>query len=209
MGSEEVWDLSESALKKVLEGSGFDFRIDPGAGVFYGPKIDFKVNDAMRREWQLGTIQLDFSMPERFDLLYTATSGERLRPVMIHRAMLGSIERFLGVYIEHTAGAFPLWLAPVQVKVVNVNDSHIAFCEDVARRLKERGYRVEPDFRNETIGYKIREGTLEKVPLMIIIGDREIQNSDISVRDRKNGDMGNMSVDSFLELLENRVKERD
>jgi threonyl-tRNA synthetase len=209
IGSDEVWNLSEGALKKVLEDSDHEFRIDPGAGVFYGPKIDFKVYDAMKREWQLGTIQLDFSMPERFDLEYTAKSGERLRPVMIHRAMLGSIERFLGVYLEHTAGDLPLWLAPVQVKVLNVNDSHILYCEQIAAKLEQQGFRIESDFRNETIGYKIREGTLEKVPLMIIIGDREIHNSDISVRDRKKGDMGNMSPESLLKLLEQRIKERN
>jgi threonyl-tRNA synthetase len=208
IGGKEVWDSSESALKKVLEDSGRSFEIDPGAGVFYGPKIDFKVHDAMKREWQLGTIQLDFSMPERFDLEYTARSGERLRPVMIHRAMLGSIERFLGVYIEHTAGAFPLWLAPVQVKILNVNDSHIKHCDDIARALRRRGFRVEADHRSETIGYKIRDATLEKIPYMIIIGDREIQNSRVSVRDRKDGDQGSKSLEDFAALLERRIEEK-
>ncbi|MBU0754629.1 MAG: threonine--tRNA ligase, partial [Planctomycetes bacterium] len=208
IGSDEIWEYSENALKTVLEKSGHPFKIDPGEGVFYGPKIDFKVLDAMKREWQLGTIQLDFSMPNRFDLEYTASSGERLRPVMIHRAMLGSLERFLGLYIEHTAGNFPLWLSPVQVRIIAVNYSHIDYCEDLKSKLTARGFRVESDFRNETIGLKIREATLEKVSFMIIIGDREIQNSSLSVRDRREGDLGGMSLNDLLSLLEKRVAER-
>jgi threonyl-tRNA synthetase len=208
IGSDGIWEYSEAALTKVLEESGHDFRVDPGQGVFCGPKIDFKVHDAMKREWQLGTIQLDFSMPERFDLEYTARSGDRLRPVMIHRAMVGSLERFMGVYIEHTGGAFPLWLTPVQVKIINLNDSQISYCEEVEAKLKARDLRVETDFRNETMGYKIREATLEKVPFLIIIGGREIQNSNISVRDRTEGDMGAMELDSFIALMEERIKEK-
>ncbi|MHC4942653.1 MAG: threonine--tRNA ligase [Planctomycetota bacterium] len=208
IGSDEIWEYSEKALQGVMEKSDHPFQIDPGEGVFYGPKIDFKVYDAMRREWQLGTIQLDFSMPERFDLEYTAQSGNRLRPVMIHRAMLGSIERFLGVYIEHTAGNFPLWLNPVQVRIIAVSDSHIEYCEKIEQELASRKYRVETDFRNETIGHKIREATLEKVSFMIIIGDREIQNSNISLRERREGDLGGMSLEDFFALLDNQMQEK-
>ncbi len=208
IGSDEIWNLSESALESVLDKSGKKYRIDEGAGVFYGPKIDFKVHDAMGREWQLGTIQLDFSMPERFDLHYTDRSGELLRPVMIHRAMVGSLERFLGVYIEHTGGAFPVWIAPVQVRVISVNDSHVEYCEEVAAKLRSGGFRVEPDNRNEKIGYKIREATLEKIPFMIIIGDREIEKSNVSVRERREGELGNMGIDEFSAILDRKVDER-
>lgn len=208
IGSDEVWEFSEQALKTVLESSGHPFQIDPGEGVFYGPKIDFKVYDAMKREWQLGTIQLDFSMPERFNLEYTAHTGDRLRPVMIHRAMLGSIERFLGVFIEHTAGVFPLWIAPIQVRIIAVSDSHIEYCEKIEQHLKAQDFRVETDFRNETIGHKIREATLEKIRFMIIIGDREIENSNISVRERKQGDMGSMNLGAFSALLKEQLEER-
>jgi len=208
IGSDEIWNFSEAALQKVLEDSGHKFEIDPGQGVFYGPKIDFKVQDAMKREWQLGTIQLDFSMPERFDLEYTAKSGERVRPVMIHRAMLGSIERFLGVFIEHTGGDFPLWIAPVQVKIININETQIEYCENIEKILIEKGLRVESDFRNETIGYKIREATLAKAPYLIIIGGREIQESNVSVREKKAGDLGSMDLDAFIDLMEKRINEK-
>lgn len=208
IGSDEIWEYSENALQAVLEKSGHPFQIDPGEGVFYGPKIDFKVYDAMKREWQLGTIQLDFSMPDRFDLEYAAQDGERKRPVMIHRAMLGSIERFMGVFIEHIAGEFPLWLAPVQARIIAVNDSHSEYCNDIMQKMREKGFRVELDDRNETIGHKIREATLEKILFMIIIGDREIQNSNISVRDRNKGDLGSMDLDEFCTILENRIQEK-
>ena len=209
IGSDDMWEYAEAALTKVLETSDHPFQVDPGEGVFYGPKIDFKVHDAMKREWQLGTIQLDFSMPDRFDLEYTAQSGDRVRPVMIHRAMVGSLERFMGVYIEHTGGVFPVWLAPVQARVLNVTSDQIEYCEKIESRLREAGYRVESDYRNETIGYKIREGTLEKVPFLIIIGGREFQNENISVRDRKAGDLGAMELPGFITLLEERIKNRD
>ncbi len=208
IGSDEIWELSEGALRTVLDDQGHPFKIDPGGGVFYGPKIDFKVKDAMKREWQLGTIQLDFSMPERFDLEYVTTEGERQRPVMIHRAMLGSIERFMGVYIEHCAGALPPWLAPVQVKLLSVTDAHHDYLKNRLDELLKRGVRAAADLRSEKIGFKIREATLEKVPYMIIIGDREISNSTVSVRERKEGDLGPTSLDDFVSLLENRITSR-
>ncbi len=209
IGSDEIWKLSEEALKKVLEESGHDFMVDPGAGVFYGPKIDFKVSDAMKREWQLGTIQLDFSMPERFSLEYVSSEGDRRQPVIVHRAMLGSLERFLGVYIEHCGGALPFWLAPVQFRVLSVTDNQINYCSDILSDLRARGFRGDGDFRNEKIGYKIREGTLEKVPYMLIIGNREIQNSNVSLRDRKEGDIGSLTVDDFAGMMVKRFKEKD
>lgn len=205
IGSDEIWELSERALRTVLHDMGHEFEVDPGGGVFYGPKIDFKVQDAMKREWQLGTIQLDFSMPERFDLEYVTTEGDRKRPVMIHRAMLGSIERFLGVYIEHCAGAFPPWLAPVQVKLLSVTDAHHEYLKNQLAELQKRGIRAAADLRSEKIGFKIREATLEKVPYMIIIGDREISNSTLSIRERKEGDLGPMKMDEFVSLLEKRI----
>jgi len=207
IGSDEIWNLAEGALTKVLTEQGSDFRVDPGAGVFYGPKIDFKVRDAMKREWQLGTIQLDFSMPERFDLEYVTKNGDRQRPVMIHRAMLGSIERFLGVFIEHCGGAFPAWLAPSQFRILSVTDAQNEYCGKVLAELRKRGLRGEANLRNEKIGYKIRQATLEKIPFMLIIGDREIQNSDVSVRDRTEGDRGSMALDEFVAMIAERVKE--
>lgn len=206
IGSDEIWELSENGLGKVLKESGHEFNIDPGAGVFYGPKIDFKVQDTMKREWQLGTIQLDFSMPERFDLEYVSVEGERRRPVMIHRAMLGSIERFLGVFIEHCGGAFPLWLAPVQFRVLNVTDAQAEYCEEILAELKGRGFRGDVDLRNEKIGYKIRQATLEKVPYMLIIGDREFDKRNISVRERRQGDLGAMALNAFAESLEKDIE---
>jgi len=208
IGSDEIWELSERALTQVLTESDNEFEIDPGAGVFYGPKIDFKVQDAMKREWQLGTIQLDFSMPSRFELNYVSAEGARQPPVMIHRAMLGSIERFLGVFIEHCAGAFPLWMAPLQFRVINVTDSQGDYCKQVLATLKKGGWRGDADLRNEKIGYKIRQATLEKIPYMLIIGDRELAETNISVRDRLEGDRGSMSLDRFVTLMAEQVRAR-
>ncbi len=208
IGSDEIWEISEGALKTVLVESGNEFMIDPGAGVFYGPKIDFKVQDAMKREWQLGTIQLDFSMPERFDLEYITAEGDRPRPVMIHRAMLGSIERFLGVLIEHCGGAFPLWLAPLQFRAINVTDRQRDYCEKIVAALRGMGLRGDADLRNEKIGFKIRQATLEKIPFMLIIGDLEFEKETVSVRDRTEGDCGAMALNDFAAMLHERIKER-
>ncbi len=209
IGSDEIWEISERALKKVLVESGNEFMIDPGAGVFYGPKIDFKVQDAMKREWQLGTIQLDFSMPERFDLEYITAGGNRIRPVMIHRAMLGSIERFLGVLIEHCGGAFPLWLSPLHFRALNVTDRQREYCEKVVSTLRGMGLRGDADFRNEKIGFKIRQATLEKIPFMLIIGDLEFEKGNVSVRDRTEGDRGAMAINNFASMIQKRIKERN
>ena len=197
IGSDDTWDRSEAALTDVLAESGLDYRPEPGEGAFYGPKIDFFVPDALGRDWQLGTIQLDFSLPERFDLEYVAEDGSHQRPVVLHRAMLGAIERFMGVLIEHYAGAFPLWLAPVQAVVIPIADRHIDYADDVASQLRSRGLRVEVDSRNERMNLKIREAQLRKVPYMLVVGDREADASTVSVRSRDKGNLGPTPVSTL------------
>ena len=201
IGSDETWDRSEAALTDVLAESGLDYRPEPGEGAFYGPKIDFFVPDALGREWQLGTIQLDFSLPERFDLEYVAEDGSHRRPVVLHRAMLGAIERFMGVLIEHYGGAFPLWLAPVQATVIPIADRHVSYAEDVASKLRSRGLRVEVDGRNERMNLKIREAQLRKIPYMLVVGDREADAGTASVRSRDKGNLGPREVSILLEDL--------
>ena len=185
VGSDENWEMATGALRTALEESGIPYEIDPGEGVFYGPKIDIKFHDAIGRDWQLSTIQVDFNLPEKFDLTYRNDSGEPRRPIMIHRALFGSVERFFGILIEHYAGAFPLWLAPEQVRVMTIADRHIPYAQDVLRRMKDRGVRVEGDFRNEKIGFKIREAQMEKIPEMWVVGDREVEEGRVSVRTRE------------------------
>ena len=197
IGSDEVWDRSEAALTDVLAESGLDYKPEPGEGAFYGPKIDFFVPDALGRDWQLGTIQLDFSLPERFDLEYVAEDGTYQRPVVLHRAMLGAIERFMGVLIEHYGGAFPLWLAPVQATVIPIADRHVNYADDVASQLRNRGLRVEVDSRNERMNLKIREAQLRKIPYMLVVGDREADAATASVRSRDKGNMGPTPVSTL------------
>jgi threonyl-tRNA synthetase len=184
LGEVETWDAAEVALKQALDEEKLDYAVNAGDGAFYGPKIDFGVRDALRRPWQLGTIQLDFQLPERFDLEYVAPDDSRARPVMIHRAMLGSLERFFGVYLEHVAGRFPTWLAPVQVAVLPITDAHQAWAREVGEALKARGIRVEYDFRNEKLGLKIREATLLRVPYMLVLGDKEVAGQGVAPRSR-------------------------
>ncbi len=203
IGSDEIWDRAESALTDVLAESGLGYRPEEGEGAFYGPKIDFFVPDALGREWQLGTIQLDFSLPERFDLEYVAEDGSHQRPVVLHRAMLGAIERFMGVLIEHYGGAFPLWLAPVQATVIPIADRHIGYAEDVAFTLRGRGLRVEVDSRNERMNLKIREAQLKKIPYMLVVGDREAEAGTASVRSRNKKNQGVTP----LEVLANNLAE--
>ena len=198
MGSDEQWELAEGALKKVLKDMNMPYELNEGDGAFYGPKIDFHIKDSIGREWQCGTIQLDFQMPERFDLTYIGEDGEKHRPVMLHRVIFGSIERFIGVLIENYAGAFPTWLAPVQVKVLPIADSHKEYAEKVKEELENVGIRVEIDERNEKIGYKIREAQLEKVPYMLVLGDKEKEANSVGVRSRKEGDIGAMPIDEFI-----------
>ncbi len=206
IGSEEVRENSENILRQVLEASGKDFIINPGDGAFYGPKIDFHLEDAIGRTWQCGTIQLDFQMPERFDLEYTGADGQKHRPIMIHTVTFGSIERFIGILTEHYAGAFPLWLAPVQIKVMPITDRARDYAEKIYNRLFDEGFRVETDFRNEKIGYKIREAQTQKIPYMIVVGDKEAEAGLISLRVRGQGDQGTTTLDEFIEKIKS---ERD
>ena len=198
MGSDEQWEMAESALKKVLKDMDMPFELNEGDGAFYGPKIDFHIKDSLGREWQCGTIQLDFQMPERFDLTYIGEDGEKHRPVMLHRVIFGSIERFIGVLIENYAGAFPTWLAPVQVKLLPIADAHNDYANEVKAKLEDVGIRVEVDDRNEKIGYKIREAQLQKIPYMLVLGDKEKEAGTVGVRSRKDGDIGAMDVDEFI-----------
>ncbi|WP_094546254.1 threonine--tRNA ligase [Petroclostridium xylanilyticum] len=209
MGSDEQWEIATEGLKEALEAKGMKYKVNEGDGAFYGPKIDFHLEDSIGRTWQCGTIQLDFQMPERFDLTYVGADGEKHRPVMIHRVVFGSIERFIAILTEHYAGAFPTWLAPVQVKILPIADKHHDYVLELQKQFETNGIRVEVDLRNEKIGYKIREAQLEKVPYMLVIGDKEVESKSVAVRSRKEGDQGTMPVDSFinkiLEEVENKV----
>ena len=201
MGDEKDWDFATETLKAAVEELGKDYVINEGDGAFYGPKLDFHLADSLGRTWQCGTIQLDMQLPERFELEYVGEDGEKHRPVMIHRVVLGSIERFIGVITEHFAGAFPTWLSPVQVKVLPVTDRAAEYADQVASKLDNMGFRVEVDHRNEKIGKKIREAQLEKVPYMLVVGDRDMENGTVSPRHRADGDLGAMSFDEFVALL--------
>ena len=208
MGDESVWQFAEDTLKAAIEEMGKPYVINAGDGAFYGPKLDFHLSDSIGRTWQCGTIQLDFQMPERFELEYTGADGEKHRPVMIHRALLGSIERFIGVITEHFAGAFPTWLAPVQVKVLPITDRTHDYAQQVYDKLFALGYRVELDGRSEKIGYKIREAQMEKIPYMLVLGDKEAEAGQVAVRDRKTGDTTVMTLDEFVEKLGEEVRTR-
>ena len=208
MGEEKVWQFAEETLQAAIQEMGKDFILNPGDGAFYGPKLDFHLADSLGRTWQCGTIQLDFQMPERFELEYVGEDGEKHRPVMIHRALLGSIERFIGVITEHFAGAFPTWLSPVQVKVLPITDRAAAYADQVAAQLDQAGYRVEVDHRNEKIGKKIREAQLEKIPYMLVVGDKEAESGQVAVRARSKGDLGAMDFAAFLAHLKQVVDEK-
>jgi len=201
VGSEESWEHATEALRKAMELKGIDFTVDPGEGVFYGPKIDIKIKDVLGRSWQCSTIQVDFNLPERFDLAYVDSEGERRRPITIHRALLGSLERFFGILIEHYAGNFPLWLAPVQVKVLPIADRHFEYARKIVNELRAKGFRVEIDERNEKIGYKIRNAEMQKIPYMIVLGDKEVEAGKLSVRHKGDGDLGQMDLQSLTALL--------
>ena len=198
MGSDEIWDLATKTLREVIEEKGVPFQINEGDGAFYGPKLDFHVKDSIGRTWQCGTIQLDMLMPERFDMTYIGEDGQKHRPVMIHRTVFGSVERFLGILIENYNGAFPVWLAPVQVKFLPISDKHLAYAKELRKKFKKMGIRVEVDESNEKIGYKIRKAQMEKVPYMAVIGDKEMENNTLSIRDRAKGDIGAQPVDDFI-----------
>ncbi|HHU69933.1 MAG TPA: threonine--tRNA ligase [Thermoanaerobacterales bacterium] len=208
MGSDLMWEKATDALRKALEIKGLNYKTNEGDGAFYGPKIDFHLEDSIGRTWQCGTIQLDFQMPERFDLTYIGSDGEKHRPVMIHRVIFGSIERFIGILTEHFAGAFPLWLAPVQVKIIPITQKNHEYTQKVSNELKEKDIRVETDYRNEKVGYKIRESQLEKIPYMLIIGDKEEKQGTVSVRSRKEGDIGTETVKDFMIRVLNEVENK-
>ncbi|MEG6617049.1 threonine--tRNA ligase [Peptococcaceae bacterium 1198_IL3148] len=197
MGSDEIWDLATNSLKEALEEKGIKYIVNEGDGAFYGPKIDFHLEDSIGRTWQCGTIQLDFQMPEKFDLNYVGEDGQKHRPVMIHRVVFGSIERFIGILTEHFAGAFPSWLAPVQVRVLPITDRHAEYAQKVVEQLAGKDIRVELDARNEKINYKIREAQNQKIPYMLVVGDKEIEQNAVAVRHRSQGDLGVMAVDEF------------
>lgn len=205
VGTEESWEAATNALRMALESRGMSYEVDEGGGAFYGPKIDVKIKDAMGRSHQCSTIQVDFNEPERFDITYVGDDGKAHRPIMIHRALLGSLERFFAVLIEHYAGAFPLWLAPVQALVIPIADRHHEYAHKIASRMKQEGIRVEVDARNEKTGYKIREGQLQKIPYMLIVGDREVEADSVSVRELESGDMGAIPVSEFIAALKNRL----
>lgn len=209
MGTDEEWEMAESALKEALEELKLPYKINEGDGAFYGPKIDFHLEDCLGRTWQCGTIQLDFQLPQRFDLSYVGKDGEKHRPIVIHRVAFGSIERFIGILIEHFAGKFPTWLAPVQVKILPITDRHVDYAQKVADKMKERNIKVEVDSRSEKIGYKIREAQLQKIPYMLIVGDKESETDTVSVRSRDKGELGSQDVEEFIkqitEEIENRV----
>ncbi len=208
MGSDELWNQAETALTNVLEGLGMEYHLNEGDGAFYGPKIDFHILDALKRSWQLATIQLDFQMPEKFDLTYVGEDNQRYRPVVIHRAIMGSIDRFIGIITEHFAGAFPTWLAPVQVKLLPIAEAHHSYARDVMKAMQEAGIRVQLDERNEKIGYKIREAQLLKVPYMLVIGDKEVEEGTLSVRKRGYGDLGAQSIGAVITQIKEEIEKK-
>ncbi len=208
MGEIETWDKAENDLKKVLDeicGEG-NYQVNEGDGAFYGPKIDIKMKDCLGREWQMGTVQLDFQLPQRFNLHYIDKDGNKKTPIMVHRALFGSFDRFIGIITEHFAGAFPTWLAPVQVRILPIADSHKEYAEKLKEKLEEYDIRVELDEREEKIGYKIREAQLQKIPYMLIVGDKEVEANAVGVRSRKDGDIGAMSVEDFINKIEEEIK---
>ncbi|MBP7516756.1 MAG: threonine--tRNA ligase [Desulfobulbus sp.] len=208
VGSDEHWDSATQALKLALEKKSLQYQIDPGEGVFYGPKIDIKIKDQLGRSWQCSTIQVDFNLPERFDMTYTGDDGAEHRPIMIHRALMGSLERFIGVLIEHYAGAFPLWLAPEQARVMNITDAQADYCGEVYARLRALGVRIEKDVRNEKLNYKIREAQLMKVPYMLIVGDREKEDGTVTVRKKDGQNLPAMTPEAFCDLVRDECRLR-
>ena len=198
MGDDATWEMTTNALRKAMDDFGLDYSVNEGDGAFYGPKIDFHLKDSIGRTWQCGTIQLDMLLPEKFNLTYTGEDGQKHRPVMIHRVVYGSIERFIGILTENYAGAFPTWLAPVQIKILPISEKHLAYCQDVAKKLEAQGIRVEVDESSEKLGYKIRKAQMEKVPYMAVVGDKEMENGSFGLRDRSKGDLGDNPIDEVV-----------
>ena len=209
MGSDEDWEMATEGLRSALAELGLDYVVNVGDGAFYGPKIDFHLVDAIGRTWQCGTIQLDFQMPQRFELEYIGADGEKHRPIMIHRVAFGSIERFIGILIEHFAGAFPTWLAPVQVKVLPISDKFMDYARQVTERLDQSGIRVELDVRSEKIGYKIREAQMQKVPYMLVVGQKEAEDGVVAVRSRFLGDEGQKSLEEFITAIKEEIGSKE
>ncbi|MDW8105052.1 MAG: threonine--tRNA ligase [Armatimonadota bacterium] len=205
VGSDEAWEQAQSAILQAVEHMGIQYTVAEGEAAFYGPKLDFLAKDCLGRMWQLGTVQVDYTLPERFDLEYIGPDGKPHRPVMIHRAPFGSLERLIGILIEHYGGAFPLWLAPVQVIVLPIADRHVPYAQQIRQRLEEEGFRVEVDARNEKTGFKVREAELQKIPYMLVVGDRDMQNGTVSVRKRSAGDQGAMTLDAFVARLKEEL----
>ena len=202
IGSDEIWEMAEANLKSALEHKGIDYKLNPGDGAFYGPKIDFKMKDSIGRIWQCGTIQLDFNLPARFEMSYIGADGEKHEPVMIPRAMYGSMERFIGILIEHYAGAFPTWLAPVQARILTISKEQVPFAEKLYEKLQNEGIRVEIDTRDEKIGYKIREANGDqKIPVQLIIGKNEVENNEVNVRRFGSQESENVTVDEIINIL--------
>ncbi|OAV08455.1 Threonyl-tRNA synthetase [Moraxella catarrhalis] len=208
VGADELWDLAEQALADALDNAGLDWELQAGEGAFYGPKIEFSLQDCIGRVWQCGTLQLDFNLPERLDAEFVGESGERERPVMLHRAILGSFERFIGILIEHYAGLFPAWLAPQQVVVMNITDKQADSVGDVVSKLNTKGYRAISDLRNEKIGFKIRERTLERIPFMLVLGDKEVESGTVNVRTRAGENLGSMNLDDFIKILDGAIEKK-
>jgi threonyl-tRNA synthetase len=202
IGSDEMWENAEGALRNALTQKGVDYRLNPGDGAFYGPKIDFHIRDVLKRSWQCGTIQLDFSMPARFGLSYIGADGQRHTPVMLHRAGFGSIERFLGIIIENYAGAFPLWLAPLQVLVIPISEKFVGYAREIHGKLLDLGMRAEVNVSDDRVGYKIREASLQKLPYAIVVGEKEQEHRTVNVRSRDRGELGEMSFETFVGGLE-------
>ncbi|MGH2837295.1 MAG: His/Gly/Thr/Pro-type tRNA ligase C-terminal domain-containing protein, partial [Thermoleophilaceae bacterium] len=209
VGTEDMWDRAEAALEKALIDKGLEFEMNEGDGAFYGPKIDLHMTDSIGRSWQLGTVQLDYFMPEQFELTYQGADNADHRPVMIHRALMGSFERFIGILIEHYAGEFPLWLAPLQALILPIADRHTDYANDVAKSLGDARIRAEVDDRAESIGKKIREGELRKAPYMLVVGDAEMDSGQVAVRKHREGDQGSRSLDEFVEQLRAAILARE
>ncbi len=209
VGTDEIWDKAEQALEAAINSQGISYEIAEGDGAFYGPKIDFVLTDSLNREWQCGTLQADFNMPERLDASYVGKDGDRHIPVMLHRAFLGSFERFIGILIEQYAGDFPVWLSPIQAVAINISEKHAKKTNEITNILKNKGFRVNSDLRNEKIAYKIRHHSMQKVPFIIVLGDKEIETSTLAIRDRSGSDLGSMSIDAFSKILNKKIKSKE
>jgi threonyl-tRNA synthetase len=202
IGSDDIWERAEAALTEALEEAGIPYQLNPGDGAFYGPKIDFHIRDTLKRSWQCGTIQLDFSMPERFGLGYIGADGDKHTPVMIHRACYGSLERFMGIITENYAGSYPLWLSPIQVRVLPISEKYVDYAREVTEALLDRGLRAEVNAKDDRVGYKIREASLQRIPYFLIVGEKEATGRTVNARSRDRGELGEMSLDAFLDQLE-------